>query len=247
MPSGSIKPRILPAVIKRDGKTLDRAGCLVKCRRNGRRCLCLRTFKDVFHPRLQAVYYGVLKLEEDSSSTEEDLSSTASEVEFRVRKRIIESDEETACYQIILNRKLQNRLIQKVPDLNRSSVFNDKSVFYVATCDGKVIEASFDEGAIFLKLSTLSESVLQGCPIYDANMQVVGLVNRKNDGAKWSVSWVTLRSGMLSFAILFCIILIKCRLLDSLCIANLINSNLSCYFVLYHLDQISIVRFSSYC
>ena len=187
------------AVIKRDDKILDQAGCLVKHKCNGRTKLRLVTSQETINLRLNAKFFGVLKWQEDPNST-------AKEIEFKVKSRVVESDGETAFYPIKLNKKLKKKLNPKAQELNRNFAFNDSSTFHVITCDNEIIEASIDRvdlNTISMKLFTLPEPQLQGCPIYDESMKLVGLVKSKMLGEIWNVSWIHLKAGMHSVFIFF--------------------------------------------
>ena len=174
----------LPAVrIIRDDRALDVNGCLVKYSDNGRTQLCMNTFVEAIDCHSKAAYYGVVNWKCEGSARE-------TEIKFEVKKQMVESNGEKASYCIKLDKKLKKELLHVVPVQSHS--FFIESALFIVTHKNEIIEAAMDKidnTAIQLKDFRVPRSLMKGCPIYDADMKVVGLVKDKKLGVIWNASW----------------------------------------------------------
>ena len=184
-----VKIRRLPAVhIASDGKRLDVTGCLVKCKYKGKDELGLKTYRKAIDCESKSSYSGTLEWQCEGCSLT---------VTFKVKKIVMECDGEKASFLVKLDTQLKNDIMQVVPE--ESSTFLSNKVLYVITRENEVIEATVtrnDHNSIKLKPSKTSASVIKGCPIYDAQMKMIGLVKSKIFQKTWSVSWVSLQNGI---------------------------------------------------
>ena len=201
-----VKIKRLPAVyIARDGKRLDVTGCLVKCKNKGKDELCLNTYREVIDCESKYSYSGTLDWKCEGCTLT---------VPFKVKKRIIECDGEKASFLIKLDTQLKKDIMQVVPE--QSSTFLSNKVLYVITRENEVIEATVtkeDHNSVKLKPSMASTSVIKGCPIYDAQLKMIGLVKSKICQKTWSVSWVSLQHGMqISLKFIFNLLRLRCTL-----------------------------------
>ena len=188
---GTAKIGGLPAVnIVRGDKVVDVDGCLVKITRNRRTLLRLKTFSECIDCQSKAPYYGVLKWQRESYTP-------AREVKFKIKKRIVESDGETAYYPVKLEKYLKNELLPEISA--QTTIFKSNDSLSVITHRNEIIRATvdnIDHTAIQLKQSRLPKSLRKGCPIYDADMRLIGLVKDKKLGVIWNASWIKKSSGM---------------------------------------------------
>ena len=181
----------LPAVnIKRDYVILDVAGCLVKRRYKGKDQLCLKTYKDTIDCQSKASYSGILNWQSESCALTWNL-------DFKVKKRMIEKDGDLACFLIKLEKQLKREIMQVLPEQSSTSLSN--RVLYIITRQNEVVEVIVtrkDHNSIHLKPSIASTSVIRGCPIYDEQMNMIGLVESEISQNIWNVSWGSMQRGM---------------------------------------------------
>ena len=185
----------LPAVcIMQDGRALDVNGCLVKNNDNGRTRFCLNTFMEAIDCQSKVSYYGMVNWKCEGSAQE-------TKIKFKVKNRMVESDGEKASYFIKLDKHMEKELLPMVPVQN--DIFLSKSTLYIITHNNEIIEAAIDKidnRAIQLKDSRVPRSLTKGCPIYDADMTVIGLVKDKKLGVIWNASWFSQSNGMHSLS-----------------------------------------------
>jgi len=183
MPEAPMIAGLTAVRIIRDDKALDVNGCLVKYSDNGRTQLCMNTFVEAIDCHSKAAYYGVVNWKCEGSARE-------TEIKFEVKKQMVESDGEKASYCIKLDKKLKKELLHVVPVQSHS--FFIESALFIVTHKNEIIEAAMDKidnTAIQLKDFRVPRSLMKGCPIYDVDMKVVGLVKDKKLGVIWNASW----------------------------------------------------------
>ena len=163
---------------------LHGAGCLVISRYNGKDVLCLKTFQDLIDLESSETYYGVLRWDGESRCK-------AMKIKFKVKKRIVESDGETASYLVKAGpfKRWKKKLIKVAP---YQAKFNGESGFHVLTHEKDIVKAALDESsgnAIYLQ-SGAKGQILKGCPVYNENMEVIGLVRKNMKRLNWDVKWL---------------------------------------------------------
>lgn len=176
--------RILPAVnLQQGGRPIDGVGSLVLTASEGDALLCLKTFKDLIDLNSPEKCHGSLSWENESHCS-------LKVVQFEVDKRIIEVDGETATYPVKLANELRRDLAKEV---SYQKIAVGENSFYIATADNKIIKASRDKinsNAICLQEWLQQKTLVKGCPVYNEDGQIVGLVRNKLIGVIWKVEWI---------------------------------------------------------
>ena len=184
--------KCLPAVgIQADNRLLDGVGCLVKTVHKGKEVLCLKTFEDLIDLKSSSTYHGTLKWQDADDCV-------PTEIRFEIDKHVLEQNGETASYLIKIDGNCEHGLLKIAPQQTNTFIFNDKCSFFVITRKNEVIEAAVDNinhGAVCFKRWLIQTEVARGCPIYNQEMQVVGLVKSKVLGVLWNAEWTILKQG----------------------------------------------------
>ena len=158
-------------------------GSLVICRYDGKDVLCVKTFLGLINLELPGVYFGILEHHKKTSK-------------FEITKEIIAVDGELASFAINCNRKFGLKKYLRSVAPYEGTLCNEPHA-YVITGKGEKIRVKparcrtvqdIDQCGVTIDIE-LEKELPKGCPIYNKENKVIGLIRCKNHGILWFVSW----------------------------------------------------------
>ena len=175
---------MLPPVLLQKGTLppfAQSVGSIVLCRYDGSYVLCVKTFQDLIDLKLPGKYYGILQ-------------DKQRRIRFEIKKKIIAIDGEMVSYAVKC--KAMNGLKRYLHSIApHEGVLCSKPDAYIMTERGESIKAyavrfSPDSGkdhfGVYLERGMM-EDLPKGCPVYNRENQVIGLIKSKNYGILWFV------------------------------------------------------------
>ena len=177
---------MLPPLILQKGTLPPLAhsvGSIVYCRYDGSYILCVKTFQEFIDLKLPGKYYGILQLQKKK-------------IRFEIKKKIIAVDGEMASYAVKCGtvNGLKKYLSSIAP---HEGILCSNADACIMTERGESIKAYVvrfkpasgkDTFGVNLERGMM-EDLPKGCPIYNKQNQVIGLIKRKNYGILWFVKW----------------------------------------------------------
>lgn len=177
--------------LQTDDLAINECGGLVLIKHNGKEVLCLKTFQSAINMQSSEKYYAVLKWQGKGRNS-------AKEIKLKVKKRLIETDGDMACYVIKTRKSFFNSLEKKLMKVAPyQAEFRKASSFKVIASHNEVYKAWIDIDCNALLIHGKQEhEELKGCPVYNENMEVVGLIKGNRKESEWSIAWFNAIQGM---------------------------------------------------
>ena len=181
--ASSGEQRMQPVRIQRGNVVplANKVGSLVLCKYNGIDVPCVKTFQDFINLESPGKYYGIV---ENQMKT----------IRFEVKKKIIAVDGEMASYEIKLG-KMSGLRKHLCTIAHREAVLSNHPDAYIVSERGESFKAHVvkwrHNGNFGICLERgVREDLPKGCPVYDKENQMIGLIKNKIYGILWSVNWV---------------------------------------------------------
>ena len=158
-------------------------GCLVLCRYNGKDILCVRTYLKFIELEDPAQYFGTLQSQMKTSK-------------FEITKEIVAVDGKMASFAIKCKGRYGLKKYLRSIAPHEGALCNESDA-YIVTERGESIRAfpvkfkplkGKNRFGVYLERGMM-EDLPKGCPIYNKENKVIGMIKCKNYGILWFVSW----------------------------------------------------------